>query len=217
MYLSQPRAHQEALQVVPLLPGGSAGAVGGECWDKAAKGQRAVQRALQRGALRSLIWGSPRHPQPFGSRARPSSAPAPAPHLTHHAGAPVPGPDPLGPALTPLASLAAFSSDVAGHGKFVWGCLGSRLTLITLIGSALFSWFEHRGTVPMTVRALPCQPGVTLSSQVPSLSGAAHSCCFPMGSTSLMKACKCAPRKSTIARELMQTYRCINVVYRLFF
>jgi len=83
------------------------------------------------------------------------------------------------------------------------GCLGFQMTLITLSGSALLSWFEHSGTVSMMVRALPCQPGATLSSQLPSISGGAHSFRFRMGSISLMEVCKCGPRKSTIARELM--------------
>lgn len=95
MYLSRATVHQDSAQVVSSLLGVHLELlqVSAET-DSTAKG-RAVQRAPQRWALRSLLCGSPRHSQPLGSGVHPSSVPAPDSPLSHHPDVPVssPGPD----------------------------------------------------------------------------------------------------------------------------
>lgn len=157
MYLSPPQVHQEALQVVPRflqvqlgLLEASSGAVQG-------RGRDLCKKPYKAGLWRA---SSGTHPGTLSPLAQePSSAPIPAPHLSQHAGVPLHGPWPA-----PPASLAALSSDLPGYHKFIRGCLGSWLTLITLTVPALLSCFEHSRTVPMLVRALSGQPGVALSS-----------------------------------------------------
>lgn len=101
--------------------------------------------------------------------------------------------------LCPILALTwlHFSSD--GCKKFFWGYLGSHqpwLLSLDLCSPGLGT----EGFCPDASLLSPSAPG-----SLP------YPCCFLRGSASLMKACTCAPRKPIIPRELMQTYRFIDV------